>query len=165
MTRSTQHDSSLPDPDDCPHCPVVIWDGQCNFCRQQVDRLRWFQGRQGLSYISLHDARVATRYPDLSYSQLMEQLWVVTVDQRKFGGADAFRYLSRYLPRLYWLAPFMHVPGMMPIWRRLYNMVARRRYAIAGKNCTDGTCQLHAGSVNQPRPVKASVNTPVDQAK
>jgi predicted DCC family thiol-disulfide oxidoreductase YuxK len=134
----------LPDPDDCPDCPVVIWDGQCNFCRRQVTRLRWFDGRSRLSYISLHDPRVASRYPELSYQQLMDQLWVVTRENQKYGGADAFRFLSRYLPRMYWLAPLMHIPGMMPTWRWLYATVARRRYAIAGKNCSEGTCHLHA---------------------
>jgi len=131
------------DPDDSPGSAVVIWDGKCNFCRAQVERLRRFDSRRRLTYLSLHDPRVAERYPDLTFEQLMQQMWVVTPDQQKFGGADAVRFLSRYLPRLWWLAPAMHLPFVMPLWRWLYKVVASRRYRLAGENCDGGTCQLH----------------------
>ncbi len=136
------------DPDDSPSAPVVIWDGKCNFCRAQVERLRRFDAGNRLTYLSLHDPRVAERYPDLTFDQLMQQMWVVTPGyqkpgQQKFGGADAVRFLSRYLPRLWWLAPAMHLPFAMPLWRWLYKVIANRRYRIAGENCDGGTCQLH----------------------
>ena len=104
MTRVRE----LPDPKSLPGVPVVIWDGQCNFCRTQVQRLRWFAGSERLSYLSLHDARVQELCPELSFEQLMEQLWLVTPDGAKYGGADAGRYLSRILPRLWWLMPLLH---------------------------------------------------------
>ncbi len=137
------HTHRLPDPDQLSGTAVVIWDGKCNFCRSQVERLSRFDGNGRLSYLSLHDARVAERYPQLSYDQLMEQMWVVTPDGKQFGGADAVRFLSRYLPRLWWLAPVMHLPLTMPLWRYLYRLVAQRRYKIAGENCEGGTCHLH----------------------
>ncbi len=137
----------LPDPDQHPDRDVVIWDGQCNFCRSQVERLRAFDRRDQLSYLSLHDPRVSQRYPDLSHQQLMDQLWLVTGDGRKYGGADAGRYLSRKLRTLWWLAPLLHIPLSMPLWRSLYAKIAQRRYRIAGKSCDpDGTCHLHASS-------------------
>ncbi len=134
---------SLPDPDVIPLSIVVIWDGDCSFCRKQVEKLQAFDGKNRLSYISLHDPRVATRFPDITYEQMMEQLWIVCPDNRRFGGADALRYLSRKLPRLWWSAPLFHFPGTMPLWRWLYRQVAQRRYRIAGKECESGTCQLH----------------------
>lgn len=143
---SIQH-VDLPDPDDHGSTDVVIWDGECNFCRSQVERLRRFDSANRLTYLSLHDPRVAARYPDLSYQQLMDQLWVVTEDGRRFGGADAGRYLSRKLPTLWWLLPLLHLPGTMPLWRWLYAKVAQRRYKISGKACDDGgTCHLHLPS-------------------
>ena len=142
----------LRDPDDNPSAVVVIWDGECNFCRAQVERLRRFDSGNRLSYLSLHDPRVAERFPELSYDQLMDQMWVVTPDRRMFGGADAFRFLSRYLPRLWWLAPVMHFPFAMPLWRYLYRVIANRRYRIAGKNCDGGTCHLHAPTAARAKP-------------
>ena len=138
----------LVDPDENPGAAVVIWDGRCNFCRTQVERIQAFDPRSRLTYISLHDPRVAERYPELSYDQLMAQIWVVTPDGQRFGGADAIRFLSRYLPGLWWIAPVMHLPFAMPLWRYLYRVIANRRYRLAGENCDGGTCSLHAKAVS-----------------
>ena len=138
---------SLPDPAERPQADVVIWDGQCNFCLKQVQRLRRFDMFGQLSYLSLHDARVGERYPDLSQAAMLEQMWVVTQDGRKFGGADAGRYLSRKLPGLWWLAPLLHIPASMPLWRWLYGKIAERRYRLGGTTCDDeGSCRIHLPS-------------------
>lgn len=142
-------DRLLVDPDENPGSPVVIWDGNCNFCRAQIERLRAFDSRGRLSYLSLHDPRVNDRYPELTYEQLMDQMWVVTPDRRRHGGADAVRFLSRFLPRLWWMAPVMHLPFAMPLWRYLYKALANRRYRLAGKSCDGGTCELHLGPKHQ----------------
>ncbi len=132
----------LPDPEAYPNRDIIIWDANCRFCRQQVERLDRFAGGR-LAYLSLHDPRVAERFPNLSHDQLMEQMWLVTRDGKMAGGADAIRVLSRRLPGLWWLAPLLHLPGAMPICRRIYRWVAGRRYRIAGACDPDGTCHLH----------------------
>lgn len=135
---------SLPDPAQRPRADVVIWDGQCRFCLSQVQRLRRFDLFGQLAYLSLHDARVAERCPDLSHADLMNQMWVVTSDGRRFGGADAGRYLSRKLPGLWWLAPLLHIPLSMPLWRWLYAKIAERRYRLSGTPCdSDENCRIH----------------------
>jgi predicted DCC family thiol-disulfide oxidoreductase YuxK len=135
---------ALPDPDEHPSTEVVVWDGHCVFCRKQVTRLRELDWQNRLSFLSLHDPRVAVRYPQLSYDQLMAEMWVMARSGEQFGGADSLRYLSRVMPTLWPIAPFLHLPFCMPIWRSLYQWVARRRYRIAGKDCEGGTCQIHA---------------------
>ena len=136
--------AELPDPDVADGTDVVIYDGECNFCKSQVRRLRWFD-RFGprLSFISLHDPRVGERYPDLSHDQLMEQMYVVDPKDRRHGGADAVRYLSRRLPLLWIAAPILHLPGSAGLWRWLYKQVAKRRYKLAGKSCDGDACSIH----------------------
>lgn len=133
----------LPDPAEKPGADVVIWDGHCNFCRAQVSRLRKLDSGR-LAYLSLHDPRVKQLCPNLCFEQLMDQMWVITEDGQQHGGADAARYLSRQLPRLWWLMPLLHLPGSMPLWRWLYRRVAAWRYRLAGKSCDDdGACEIH----------------------
>lgn len=132
----------LPDPQQNPTADVVIWDGQCNFCRAQVERLRGWDSDK-LTYLSLHDARANSLCPELTKEQLMEQMWVVTPSgSTKFGGADAARYLSQRLPKLWWLFPILHIPLTMPIWRWIYRQVAKRRYKISGHTCDSGSCRI-----------------------
>ncbi len=135
---------SLPDPDSLSDADVVIYDGHCNFCRGQVNTLRRLDpGGLRLAYISLHDPRVAKRYPDLTHDQLMSQLYVVDRRARRHGGADAVRYLTRRLPLLWIAAPILHLPGTANLWRWLYGQVAKRRYQLAGKSCEDDACSVH----------------------
>jgi predicted DCC family thiol-disulfide oxidoreductase YuxK len=147
------NDTVLPSPAERPQADVVIFDGNCRFCRRQIATLRRFDTGQRLAYLSLHDPAVAQRYPDLTTEQLMAEMYVVGRDGRYHRGAAALRYLSRRLPRLWWLAPCLHVPGSLPLWSFLYQQVARRRYRLAGKEaCTDGSCQIHASASPKEQP-------------
>lgn len=135
---------TLPDPDRLPEADVVIFDGHCRFCRTQVQRLRWLDGGgERLAFLSLHDPRVAERYPDLTHEQLMEQMYIIETDGTAHGGSAAVRYLSRRLPWLWAAMPVLHLPGTAGIWRWLYRQVAKRRYRLAGKTCDGDTCSVH----------------------
>lgn len=131
---------------------VVLYDGECKFCTSQIAHLRRMDTRGRLRFISLHDPSVASQYPDLSYDQLMEQMWVIDSKGRRHGGAHAVRYLSRQLPILWPLAPMLHIPGLMPLWSWLYRQIANRRYRIAGRHCDEGTCSLHGTKASHPTP-------------
>lgn len=133
----------LPAIDSSPNRDVVIFDGKCNFCHKQVRNLQWFANGT-LTYASLHDPRVTERFPDLSFEQLMKQMYVVTVAGERFGGATALRYLSRKCPRLWLAAPFLHIPFSLPLWQYAYERIANVRYRINGTaDCDDGSCQIH----------------------
>ncbi|QDV14112.1 hypothetical protein CA51_40060 [Rosistilla oblonga] len=136
----------LADPDSRPDADVVIFDGQCNFCRGGVERLNWLDRRNRLAFISLHDERVAERYPDLSHDDLMQEMFVVDGQGKRHGGSDAVRYLSRQLALLWPIMPVLHLPGSAGVWRWMYKQVAKRRYRLAGKNCDSGSCKIHLNS-------------------
>lgn len=139
-----RRDEPLPRPEEHPGADVVIYDGQCRFCRGQVTRLACWDGGQRLTFLSLHDPLVSQRYPDLTHEQLMSQMYVVDRRGRRHGGAAALRYLTTRLPRLWLLAPLLHIPGSLPLWQWCYRQVARRRYALAGQqDCSEGTCEVH----------------------
>jgi predicted DCC family thiol-disulfide oxidoreductase YuxK len=136
--------SALVDPDARPGADVVIYDGECRFCTAQVQRLAQWDRAGRLAFLSLHDARVAERYPEWTVTQLMEQLHVVRAAGPRVGGAAAFRYLSRRVPRLWPLAPLLHLPGSLPLWQWCYRQVARRRYRLGGSPvCDDDACRIH----------------------
>ena len=132
-----------------PKKAVVLFDGQCNFCISQVRNLKRLDLFNRLELVSLHEPTVAQRYPDLTHDQLMEQMWVISPSGKRYAGAYSLRYLSRLLPMLWPIAPALHLPGLMPLWSYLYRAVANRRYRIAGRNCSEGTCSIHADIHNQ----------------
>lgn len=137
----------LPTPAENPAADIVIFDGHCKFCTWQVSNLaRWDGHRRRLAFLSLHDPEVARRFPDLTYDQLMQAMYVVDQKGQRHAGAEALRYLTTRLPKLYWLAPLMRIPFTMPLWGWGYRQVAKHRYKIMGKtdaSCDDGACQVH----------------------
>jgi predicted DCC family thiol-disulfide oxidoreductase YuxK len=148
MTTITQpaSETSLPTPAQRPGADVVIYDGHCKFCTGQVKRLARWDTRGRLAFLSLHDPQVAKDYPDLSYDRLMDEMAVVDRQGGRHWGAGAFRYLTTRLPRLYLLAPLMHIPFSMHLWRWGYRQVAKRRYWLAGKTgeaCEGDACHVH----------------------
>jgi predicted DCC family thiol-disulfide oxidoreductase YuxK len=144
QTQTQPRATVLPRPEERPGTDIVIYDGQCNICRRQIEKLSWWDPRHRLSYLSLHDPVVYERYPDLTHDELMQAMVVVDQNGRRHKGAEAFAYLSTRLRRLWPLAPILNFPGLMPLWRFGYRQVAKRRYKLGGKTeCESGSCSLH----------------------
>jgi predicted DCC family thiol-disulfide oxidoreductase YuxK len=135
---------NLPSPTDRPDASIVIFDGKCRFCQFQVRRLCSLDWQHKLAFLSLHDPEVARRWPDLTYDNLMKEMYIVDQKGNRFAGAAAIRWLSRKLIPLWPLMPFLHLPLSTPVWKFLYQQVAKRRYRFGQLNdCDNGTCQVH----------------------
>lgn len=121
---------------------VVLFDGQCAFCRKSVEilqRLDWC-GR-----LRFQDARDPSGWPPspvpLREERLMEEMHVVPLKgDRLYHGFGAFRWMAWRLPLLWPLAPFLYVPGVPNLGQRLYLWIAKRRYRLMP--CHDGVCTL-----------------------
>jgi len=130
-----------------PGADIVIYDGDCRFCQGQVERLHRYDWLHRLAFVSLHDPVVSDRWSDVTHDALMQEMYVMTPDGRRYAGAAAIRYLSRRLPPLWTIAGLLHLPGSLPLWRFLYAVVARHRYRLRGKTgpCEGDTCAVHFG--------------------
>lgn len=136
----------LPSPAENPTGHIVIYDGHCKFCTTSVQNLAaWDANRRQLAFLSLHDPEVQKRFPQLTYDQLMKEMYLVDRQGKIHKGAAAFRYLTTLIPRLYPLCPLLFVPFSLPLWHWLYRQIARRRYQILGKttNCNGDACHIH----------------------
>jgi predicted DCC family thiol-disulfide oxidoreductase YuxK len=135
----------LPSPAERPEAEVVIYDGHCRICTGQIRRLASWDRSGRLAYLSLHDPLVAQRYPDLTHDALMRDMYVIDRQGRRHRGAEALRFITRRLPRLWWVAPILHLPGTLSLWQWLYRQVANRRYRFGRvESCDDGSCDLHS---------------------
>ena len=138
---------TLTSPEELPNADIVIFDGECQFCTGQVANLRRLDGKNRLAFVSLHEPLVQSRFPDLTHEQLMKEMVVVNQAGDRFGGAAAFRYLTRRLPALWILAPIMHIPFSLPVWQWFYRQIAKRRYMLNKKRgksrCENDQCSIH----------------------
>ncbi|HWA99898.1 MAG TPA: DUF393 domain-containing protein [Pirellulales bacterium] len=135
--------AEFPTPTARPAATIVVFDGQCRFCRGSVQRLKRLDLFGQLAYLSLHDPEVQRRWPDLRHDDLMRNMLVVEPNGQRYWGAAAFRCLTRRLPALWPLAPLLHIPFSLPVWQRLYQFVAQRRYLFGRvESCDSGSCHI-----------------------
>lgn len=108
-----------------PQKPLLIFDGDCTFCRKWIARWRQTTGER-VDYLELQDNAVVERFPELPREQLELSVHLIEPDGRVTRGAEAvFRSLASARPwplRLYETSP-----GFARASELAYGIVARHR--------------------------------------
>ena len=113
---------------------LLIFDGNCLFCRRWAVRWQRLVGDRGEAVPSQR-ADLADRFPELTGAALETAVHLVEPDGRVTRGAEAVcRSLVGVWCVPYWL--YEHVPGFAPLSERLYAFVARRRRCSTSTRCT-----------------------------
>ena len=109
--------------------PTLLYDGECGFCRETVSIVSHWDRHGRVALIPFQDqARVAAFHIPLP--ALAAAMHLVLPDGRVFAGADAVAELLRLLPGRRWLAWPFALPGVLPVARRAYAWIARRRHCL-----------------------------------
>ncbi len=110
-----------------PAKPVLIFDGDCNFCRRWISRWRETTGER-VEYVPFQHPRAAERFPELSREQCEQAVQLIDTDGSIHSGAEAvFRALA-VAPRCRWpLWLYQHVPGVAPVTESVYHSIAKHR--------------------------------------
>jgi predicted DCC family thiol-disulfide oxidoreductase YuxK len=117
--------------------PVLLYDGDCGFCRRWVRRLQRWDRRRVIDYVAAADRGAVAGLPPLSDAALEGAMHLVTRDGRVYAGARALPSLLPLLPGGRPLALLMRVPGVQPLADRVYAWVAARRHRFG---CGPATC-------------------------
>src|SRR5262245_55391872 len=108
-----------------PEKPLLIWDGNCDFCRLWIERWRETTA-DNVDCITGHEA--ASRFPEISPDEFNRSLVLIQKDGTVFFGAQAvYRSLS-YRRSRQWLAwSYDHIPGFAAVSETGYGLIARHR--------------------------------------
>ena len=113
----------------------LFFDADCVFCTKIARALAPILERRGLALAPLQDPRVATLL-GLSHDRLMREIHLLMSDGQQYGGADAVVALSR---QIWWATPLVwlaKLPGMMPVLRSSYRLIA------ANRSCSAANCAI-----------------------
>ena len=108
-----------------PDRPLLIFDGDCSFCRVWVEY--WQQITEDRVLYAPYQ-EVGDCFPDIPRQQFKAAVQLVQPDGKFFGGADAvFRFLALVPGKgsLLWL--YEKAPGFAPIADAVYALIARHR--------------------------------------
>ncbi|MGH7741825.1 MAG: lipase maturation factor family protein, partial [Candidatus Eiseniibacteriota bacterium] len=105
--------------------PLLIFDGDCGFCRAWIERWRRITGEL-VEYAPYQE--IAGQFPDIPKQRFARAVQLVTADGERFEAAEAvFRSLA-YAPGAgLGLALYRHLPLFAPISEWCYRRVASHR--------------------------------------
>jgi predicted DCC family thiol-disulfide oxidoreductase YuxK len=105
--------------------PLLIWDGECGFCRVWVERWQSLTGDR-VEYATFQDA--APRFPAIARERFAAAVHLIEPDGRVSLAAEAvFRSLGYAPGHGAWLWLYRHVPLFAPVSEWCYRRVARHR--------------------------------------
>jgi predicted DCC family thiol-disulfide oxidoreductase YuxK len=123
---------------------LVLYDGNCPLCRKSVKMLQGLDWFSVLSYVNVRDPEQVRALPvpvPATPERLLEEMHLLTPDGGAcYHGFGAFRYMAWRLPLLWFLAPFLYLPGMATLGQRVYLWVARNRFRLVP--CHGGVCRI-----------------------
>lgn len=135
-------------PGTAPERLVVLYDGHCRFCRAQMQNLLRLAKPGSIEPLSFQDEGVLDRFEGLTWEACMEAMHLVAPDGRTYRGMEAAVRAVVTRPVLGAYAWLYYVPGVRQMLDALYRFIAKRRYAIAGRElaaqgCDGGSCAVH----------------------
>src|SRR5213080_1088691 len=108
-----------------PPKPLMIWDGDCHFCKRWIERWREITAGD-VDYATYQEA--AARFPEIPVEQFKRAVAFIEPDGEAFFAAEAVYRSLRYRSSRRWLAwSYDHVPGFAAISEIGYKFVARHR--------------------------------------
>ena len=108
-----------------PPKPLMIWDGECHFCKRWIERWREITAGK-VDYATYQEA--AARFPEIPIEQFKRAVAFIEPDGEAFFAAKAVYRSLRYRSSRKWLAwSYDHVPGFAGISEAAYKFIARHR--------------------------------------
>jgi lipase maturation factor 1 len=108
-----------------PHKPLMIWDGECHFCKRWIERWREITAGE-VDYVTYQEA--ANRFPEIPIEQFKRAVAFIEPDGKIFFAAEAVYRSLRCRSSRKWLSQsYDRVPGFAAISELAYKFIARHR--------------------------------------
>ncbi len=110
--------------------PLLIWDGDCGFCRDWIGRWRAVTGNR-VEYAPYQ--QVAADFPEIPIERFRSAVQLIEPDGRHSSGAEAvFRALARAPRQGAWLWTYRRIPLFRATCEAAYRFVAGHRPTFTG---------------------------------
>jgi predicted DCC family thiol-disulfide oxidoreductase YuxK len=108
-----------------PPNPLMIWDGECHFCKRWIERWREITAGK-VDYATYQEA--AARFPEIPVEQFRRAVALIEPNGEAFFAAEAvYRSLGYRSSRKWLVWSYDHVPGFAAISETAYKFIARHR--------------------------------------
>lgn len=113
-----------------PPKPLMLFDGDCHFCRRWIER--WKEATAGtVDYVTSQEA--GSRFPEISRKEFERAVQLIDPNGQVCSGAEAvFRALAYRKGRSSWLVLYRDVSGFAAVADALYGFVSQHRTLASG---------------------------------
>ena len=112
-----------------PARPLLLFDGDCGFCRRWILRWKVLTGDR-VDYAPSQEA--GSRFPEIAVEDFRRSVQLVLPDGRVFSGAEAVFASLSFAPRGgRFLSVYRRVPGFAALTEWIYRLIARHRGAAS----------------------------------
>ena len=112
-----------------PPKPLIIWDGDCHFCRRWIERWEESTGDQ-VDYVASQN--IGDKFPEIPQEQFERSVILIEPDGSVVCGAEAAFRALRCRSSKKWLSwSYEHVPGFAALTEGFYKLIATNRRAAS----------------------------------
>ncbi|WP_449621398.1 thiol-disulfide oxidoreductase DCC family protein [Robertmurraya sp. Marseille-Q9965] len=117
---------------------IALYDRKCSLCQRTKRTFQKLDWNHKIEWISLQEYEGS----QFSAVELRRELHIILPDRNVLKGFDAVRKLLVKSPPTLLVGLFLYVPFMPLIGRPIYRWIAKNRYKLLTKTCTDGSCSI-----------------------
>jgi predicted DCC family thiol-disulfide oxidoreductase YuxK len=129
--------------------PVVLYDGQCGFCKRHIERWRALSG-DAVEYLPFQEN--AEQFPQVAREQLERAVHLIEPSGRITRGAEAVFRIASLSRKRRWEWCYAHVPGFALVTETAYRFVASHR------NLVDRVDRILFGSGDRPTSHRSTIS-------
>lgn len=122
--------------------PVVVYDGECRFCIQQIQRFQRLDPSNQFEWVPRQQPGLEKRFPILAQSDFDTGMRYIGAGDKVEVGADAVYQICKRLPAFQPVAWLYLLPGCKQIARAIYAWIAANRKRL-GQTCDNGACSIN----------------------
>jgi predicted DCC family thiol-disulfide oxidoreductase YuxK len=123
-----------------PARPIVVYDGECPYCRKQVGKMKRHDVDEVFDYVPRQTEDLEQRFPKLAEGDFNTGLRLIETDGTIFVASDAIYHIARRLRGWRNWTWLYRVPGLKQLLRAIYAWIARNRSKLGP--CTDERCDI-----------------------
>jgi predicted DCC family thiol-disulfide oxidoreductase YuxK len=112
-----------------PSKPLLIWDGDCHFCRHWIERWRVMTSG-AVDYVTSQE--IGDKFPEVPRDQFQQSVvYIVSTGEVFFGAEAVYRSLQSRSSKRWLTWSYNRVPGFATISEFGYRLIARHRGAAS----------------------------------
>ncbi len=118
---------------------VVLYDGNCTFCRGQMKNLVRLARPGAIEPVDFQPPGALDPYPSVTHAACMQAMQLITPDGRVYSAFEAAVRAVATRP-IGVVAYAYYLPGLRILFDATYAILAAQRYRIAGRQIAAGAC-------------------------